>query len=156
MRKILVIYYSRTGHTRQVAKAISAACEADLEEIRDMRSRAGWLGYWRSGREAWRKEQTTIRAVEKRPEDYDLVVIGTPVWAGNISSPVRTYVTQQHGRFKQVALFCTEGGTGGERALRELAILCEHVPLATLIVTERELKSGEDRRKVTEFTKSFG
>jgi flavodoxin len=155
MKKVLVSCYSRTGHTRRIAEAIAAACGAELEEIRDVKSRAGFFGYWRSGREAWREQLTDIQAVEKNPQEYDLVVLGTPVWAGRVSSPVRTYISEQQGHFKQIALFCTEGGSGGERALRQMATLCGHEPLATLVLTERELRSKTHTDKVSEFVQSL-
>jgi hypothetical protein len=47
--KTLVVYFSRSGHTRQVAREIASRCGADLEAIREERGRAGLLGYWRSG-----------------------------------------------------------------------------------------------------------
>jgi len=50
-QKILVAFYSRTGHTRQVAEAIAAALDAELEAIEDVRPRLGIIGWWRSGRD---------------------------------------------------------------------------------------------------------
>ncbi len=34
MSRILIVFYSRTGHVRTVAKMVADACGADLEEIR--------------------------------------------------------------------------------------------------------------------------
>jgi flavodoxin len=33
--KTLVAYYSRSGHTEQVAKEIAARCQADIDRVRD-------------------------------------------------------------------------------------------------------------------------
>lgn len=33
--KVLVVYFSRDGHTERMAKAIARRCEADLERIRE-------------------------------------------------------------------------------------------------------------------------
>ena len=52
MSRILVVDYSRTGNTHLVAKAIAHVCGADLERIREVRSRRGLWGYLRSAREA--------------------------------------------------------------------------------------------------------
>ena len=71
MNQVLVVYYSRTGHTRQIAEAIAADCGADLEAIRDARSRRGLLGGLRSAREAWLERLGEIREIEKDPERYD-------------------------------------------------------------------------------------
>ena len=42
MPKGLVVYYSRTGHTEQVARALAGNPAADLEPIREARSRKGF------------------------------------------------------------------------------------------------------------------
>src|SRR5262245_20444151 len=47
--KVLVTYYSRSGHTRRLAERIAQVLGADLEPIVDQRPRAGLLGYLRSG-----------------------------------------------------------------------------------------------------------
>lgn len=155
MQKTLIVFYSRSGHTQKVAEAIAEAHDADLEAIRDVQSRNGIFGYFRSGREAWRQQLTDIQPVEKNPEHYDLVVIGTPVWAGQLSSPVRTYVAEHHGHFKEVAFFCTEGGSGGEKVFKQLEELCGRKPVTCMILTERELKSRSYLQRVAAFAQSL-
>ncbi|HSG65696.1 MAG TPA: hypothetical protein VLD39_11880, partial [Gammaproteobacteria bacterium] len=81
-----------------------------------------------------------------RVENYDLVVVGTPVWAGNIASPVRAYVSARKPHLGRVALFCTQGGSGAEKVLRALAELCGKEPVATLVVNDRAI----DDRSYTE------
>ena len=38
---------------------------------------------------------------------YDLVIIGTPVWAGRCSSPVRSFLVEYGGELRQVAYVIT-------------------------------------------------
>jgi len=151
VQKILVVFYSRTGHTRQVAEAIAAALDAELEAIEDVRSRRGIIGWLRSGREAWREQPAEIQPVGKDPSDYDLVVLGTPVWAGRMSSPLRRYIIDQAGRFNRLAAFCTLGGGGGDETLDQVATLCAQTPVARLMVTAGEFKSSAWRDKVAAF-----
>jgi flavodoxin len=44
MSKTLVVYYSLTGHTRQIAEAIAAAHDTDFEVIEDTVTRDKGLG----------------------------------------------------------------------------------------------------------------
>lgn len=44
------------------------------------------------------------------PSNYDLLIIGTPIWSSNLSAPVRTYITQNRGKFHNLAFFITAGG----------------------------------------------
>jgi flavodoxin len=139
MVKILVVYYSRTGYTQRMAEAIGNACGADVERIRYDGARLGVWGYLRCGREALTKRAVDIEPAAKDPASYDLVVIGTPVWASNISSPVRAYLRRQKAKLRQVALFCTEGGSGGQKVLADMAELCGKQPMASLELTDREI-----------------
>ena len=44
MKRILVVCYSRTGHTRSLGEAIAERCEADVEWIQDRDARRGLRG----------------------------------------------------------------------------------------------------------------
>jgi len=151
MTRILIAYYSRTGHTRRVAVAIAKNCGAELEDLTVMRNYKGVFGYWRAAREALSQKPTTIGPTVKDPGEFDLVVVGTPVWAGNMSTPTRAYLTDHGPKIKRLAVFCTEGGSGGEKVLTQMASLCAREPIARLIVTEAEIKSGRADARVREF-----
>ncbi|MBA7547536.1 hypothetical protein ES705_39958 [subsurface metagenome] len=46
--RILVVYYSKTGHTRKIAQDIAQQMNVDLEEITDLDERGGTLGFLKS------------------------------------------------------------------------------------------------------------
>ncbi len=155
MTKTLVAYYSWTGHTQQIAEAIAGELRADVEPIGELRPRAGWVAYVRSAWEVLRAKAVALKPPEKDASQYDLIVLGTPVWAGRMSSPIRAYILDQRASFKRIALFCTEGGANGEKALAQVASLCGKDPVATLVVTERDMTSRVAHRKVLEFVKAL-
>ena len=88
--RILLVYYSRSGHTEFVARQIAARSHADLERIEDSSSRDGVLGYARSALEAVFRLRPSIERARRGPVDHDLVIVGTPVWFWGVASPVRT------------------------------------------------------------------
>jgi flavodoxin len=146
--KTLVVFYSRTGTTKKVAEAIAKKTGADLEEIKDTVDRSGAMGYIRSGRDAMKKRLTNLEPILKNPADYDLVVIGTPIWGWNVSAPVRTYLTEQKEKFlpgadKKVAFFCTMGGSGDKNAFSEMEKIIGKKPAATLALTTKEVVKGD-------------
>ena len=146
--KTLVVFYSRTGTTKKVAEAIAQKTGADLEEIKDTANRSGAMGYVRSGRDAMRKKLTKLEPLLKNPADYDLVVIGTPIWGWNVSAPVRTYLTEQKEKFlpeadKKVAFFCTMGGSGDKNAFSEMEKIIGKEPVATLALTTKEVVKND-------------
>jgi flavodoxin len=151
-KKILLVYYSRSGTTRKFATAVAARLKCDTEEIQDVRSRKGLFGWLRSGREAMRKVLPPIREMTRDPTAYDLVVVGSPVWASTMASPVRTWL-DEHKRelINTVALFCTSGGVDSGHALPDMGIYCACDSLANLTVRRRDIESGRFDDKVASF-----
>lgn len=141
--RILVVYYSRSGHTKRLAEQIAQAASADIEAIVDPTDRSGALGYLRSAYQAFRQRTVQIGPSKHDASAYDLVVVGTPIWDASVSSPVRSYLAREAGRLPAVAFFCTCGGRGGERAFAQMARECGKTPTTTLIVRDAELpRSG--------------
>ena len=149
--KALTVFYSRTGTTRKVAESISKALSCDIEEVLDTKNRTGPLAYINSGREARKKELAVIQPIKKDPSLYNVVLIGTPVWADTMSTPIRTYITQNRERFKSVAFFCTCGGPGAGKTLESMKDLCGKETVASVAIGSKETKSGEYLEKVDEF-----
>jgi flavodoxin len=130
--KTLVVFYSRTGTTKKVAEDIAKLLNADKEEIIDLRNREGAIGWLASGRDAMKKKLTEIRATKKDPKKYDLVVIGTPIWAGNLPPATRMYTHCNKDKFGRVACFCTMGGDNPGKVFSELKKITGKNPIATL------------------------
>jgi flavodoxin len=153
MTRILVVCYSRRGTTLDVASRIAERCGADLELIKDKTPRDGWLGWWRSAAEAWLRGQPWIQPPQRAVGDYALVVVGTPVWAGHMAGPVRSYLLRQRGRLRRVAFFCTHGGNGGTRVLAEMEALCGRRPRATLALAARDVAAGRHEAELARFVR---
>jgi flavodoxin len=143
MAKILIAYYSRTGHTRTIAVELAARCGADLQEIRDATTkRSGLLGYFRCAREALRLESPPIEPPTVNTQSYDLVILGTPVWASHMSSPMRSFLEATRGKLERIAVFCTQGGNGAPKVIGEIADTVGKRALATLVLNERDVAKG--------------
>jgi len=149
--KTLVVVYSRTGNTFSVARRIAEDLEANLEVIDDKTNRKGVLGFLRSGYEALMRKIPTIADPKQNPGDYDLVIIGTPIWAGRMSSPIRAYLTRFNDRFKQVAFFATSGTGSHVKAFEEMAEISGTKPVATMELTMEQLKRGGDWESIKSF-----
>ena len=150
--KTLVVFYSRTGTTKKVGEALAAKLGADIEEIKDTVNRSGAKGYLLSGRDAMRRKLTTLEPQSKNAFEYDLVVIGTPIWAWNMSAPIRTYVTEQKNNFKNVAFFCTMGGSGEVGTFSEMAEVIGKQPLGTLALKTVQVVKNEFIEELENFT----
>jgi flavodoxin len=151
MTKILIAYYSRTGTTKKVAEILAQKIGAEIEEIKDTVNRSGVLGYLASGRDAMKKSLTQLEPIKCNPTDFDMVIVGTPNWARNMSTPIRTYLTQQKNNFKSVAFFCTMGGSGDEKAFKEMGELIGKNPIGTLSLKTREVAQNNFMEKIDSF-----
>jgi flavodoxin len=151
MKDILVVYFSRSGYTRRVAEQVAKRAGADCEAIREHRSRHGLLGYWRSAHQALRAAAIDIEPGSLEPRKYALVVLGTPVWAGNVSAPMRAYIAKHRDDFTRVALFCTQGGSGAPKVLQKMTALCDQVPAATAFFNDAQIDAGSHLGKLDAF-----
>ena len=111
MSDVLCLYFSRTGNTKKAMEEIAQALGAEMAEITDGVDRSGWRGYLRSGMDAMRRSTRPLQPIktEKNLEDYRLVVLGTPVWAGRCSSVMRAFLKRRGLEIKNVAYVITRG-----------------------------------------------
>lgn len=149
--KTLVIFYSRTGSTRHIAESISQMLDCDMEEIIDLKSRSGVLGFLSACIDALFKKCTHIKKAKEQVEAYDLVIIGTPIWVGRLSSPVRTYLSQNFEHFKKIAFFCSKGTKDKGIYFDEMEKLAGIKPIASLQVREDDVRNEEYIPKVEAF-----
>jgi flavodoxin len=149
--RILIAFYSRTGNTRAVALDLAELLHADVEEIVDFEKRSGMFGYLRSGRQAFWRRTVPIKPALHRPGEYDLVVVGTPIWNVSVSAPVRSYVREHRRAMKAAAFFCTCGGVGIDRVFEQLSEESGHEPIARLAVLEKSMGSDAAHRRIEAF-----
>ena len=160
MDKILILYYSRTGVTKKLAEAIKqqlnpvCAGRCDIEEVISVKKRTGVIGYVFCGKEATQKTLAEIKPITKNPRGYDIVIIGTPVWAWNISSPIRTILENNKGRFKKIAAFCTMGGDAG-KTFAEIEKICGSKLIATLSLKTNDVLAGNFKEKVESYCRAL-
>ncbi|XES78005.1 MAG: flavodoxin family protein [Candidatus Bathyarchaeia archaeon] len=142
--KSVVVYYSRTGNTKFIAETIAAQLCADLCEVTDKTKRDGKLTYLTGGFASLREKPTEIE-VSKPVGVYDLVVVGSPVWAGKIAPAIRTFLKTTDLSQKLVALFVTLGGDKPEHALQNMKTAFA----AKQLVGEFGVTSALDKREQT-------
>jgi flavodoxin len=161
MGKILVAFYSSAGTTRKAGQAIAAALKADIEDIQEVNPRhldvngPGGLSkiakIMLAGAEAQFGRLRPIRPSKYDPAEYDLVVIGTPIWNARLTGPVRAYIERHKGQFKAVAFFRTgEDPRPSVRCFRQMEQVCGQAPKATGNFNANDVKAG-DFAQVQEF-----
>lgn len=163
--RVLVVYFSRSGTTARLASMLAGMLHADLEAIRESGAdqdaerrgaRQGARGYLRSLIEAVRQRPAAIEPPVHDPAAYDVVIVGSPVWARSVSSPVRAWLVAHRASLKHVAFFCSLGGSGAANALDQMRALAGKPPVAHCEVTASDLHASKDLRLIAEFAQRIG
>ena len=153
--RVLIVYYSRSGKTRGFAEVIAEKLGAELEEIVDHRNRNGLFRFLSSGNEAYLKKVIPIERLEKDLSQYDLIIVGTPIWAGNLSSPVRSFLREYKEKFPRIAFFAICLGSDPQNIFLEAEEIVGKKPLALMHITRRDIKKQLDLELVDAFVKNI-
>ena len=114
--KTLVLYYSQTGTTKQVADEIQKQLGADIDSIVPVES----YGYdYNATIERWRKEKedsvkVAIEPLHVNVNEYDTIFLGFPIWGGTYASPIETWLADNKLEGKTIITFATFGSGGLE------------------------------------------
>ena len=114
--KKLVIYYSYDGNTRFIAETIADAIGADIAEIKTKRTTnaSGVMMFAWGVRQLISQSEPKLLPLDKNPADYDLIILGTPVWTFTFAPQMRTFLKHHTMSGKNIALFCCHGGQPGK------------------------------------------
>ena len=85
--KVLVVYYSLSGNTCQVATVLARDLGADVEELHCGRYSLGGWGFMRAAYESWRGTLPPIEPLTHALSQYELVVIAGPIWVWHPATP---------------------------------------------------------------------
>jgi flavorubredoxin len=92
---------------------ISSHLGGHLESIRDLDQRKGFLKWITCAWDAMMKKETPINTSNLNFGSYDMMIIGTPVWAGNMTPAIRTFINKMPLGSSNVALFASCGRDTG-------------------------------------------
>ena len=150
--KSLVAYYSRSGNAKFVAETIAKELGSDIEEILDLKNRQGKLGYFSAGGDASRGKETEIAPTKLLPADYDLVIVGGPVWAWSPTPAIRTYINK-NDKFQgmKVALFFTHDASKPLAVEKTQALMTNANFAGALNLSKALENKAETQKKIVEW-----
>lgn len=117
---VLVVYYSATGNTEEVANYIADATDGDLFEVEPAEPYTDDDLNWTDDNSRVSQEYAdeSLRDVELVTtevgnwDSYDTVFIGYPIWWGIAAWPMNTFVENNDFTGKTVIPFCTSSSSG--------------------------------------------
>jgi len=138
--------------------------DADVEAIEEKRPRPalqvgpGKVGAWavaRAGIAAMLGFGSRIAPSRYKVGEYDVIVVGTPVWVGSVTPPVRSYLKRHRMRLRSVAFFCTAGDPATLRAFRQMRDIVHREPVASIALQTDDVKSGAHEDMLAGFIDSI-
>jgi flavodoxin len=108
----LVIYYSFEGNTRFIAEALAGEICADILKLEPAYEKVphNFMKYFWGGRQVVTKKMPHLLPFGLNIENYDVIFIGTPVWAFSYAPAIATFFNKVEIKGRKIGLFCCSGG----------------------------------------------
>lgn len=141
-----IIYHSHSGTTRRIAKKLKVACGGDLIEVMPRKKYNPLTLYVLGGYRAMKDLQDPIEQKRIDVTGYDMIVLGSPVWAGKPTPAINAAIDALHGyEGKTAIIFATcksqPGQTVGiiKQRLETMGIRV----IGVFVFTQKDLKDGK-------------
>ncbi|MGX8706503.1 MAG: flavodoxin family protein [bacterium] len=155
----LIVYYSLEGNTEYTAGKIAGALGADMLRVEPVEPypTRGLAKFLFGGKGAVMKATPALKPYAFDGAKYDRIVLGFPVWAGNITPPIRSFLWENDLKGKQIAAFVCESGAGGEKALKRLAdaLGLDGLEAQAIFIDPKSRPSAENDRKLRAFCEAL-
>ena len=157
LMKAIVVYYSMDGNTKYVADKISQIIGADtlrLEPTKEYPKGNVSKFFW-GGKSVVFGEKPKLQPYQFNAKDYDLIIIGTPIWASSLVPPIKTFLNENDLSNKKVAFYsCSMGGDANKCFTKMKSEISNPEVISTLSLVEPYVKpSKENEAKIEAFCK---
>lgn len=154
--KTAIVYYSMSGNAKYVADKIAEKIGADIIRIEPVKAYPdkGAKKFIWGGKSAVMGEKPALQPYEFSIEQYDRIILGTPVWASNFAPPIRTFIKENPDiHEKKIAVFTCFSGGGADKAIEKMKkyIGIEEFEAELILVDPKENRKVEDDEKIDVF-----
>ena len=111
--RVLVVYYSLTGHTKEIADKIQTMTNADIFGLETAKPLPTGAKLHLTVKDQLKTKK--YPALKQLPDltGYDVVFVGSPVWWYTAATPVLSFLEQADFQGAKVAFFSTQGSNRG-------------------------------------------
>ncbi len=133
MDRTAIVFYSLNGHTEFIAQKLSEQLDCptiQLHLTKEFSRTNTFLQYFWAGKSAVFRDKPELanKPIDLTP--YDTLIIATPVWAGNVSSPVRSFLSSHSIEDTRVYLVANDSGGRFDKAFATMRRL---LPKCTVV-----------------------
>ena len=155
MADVIVVYVTRSGHSRSYAKDLAGKLSAPTYEIVDLVPRKGIIGWLRAGAQARAGKATPIRDPGVGLVGVTQVVLVQPIWASMVAPPMRSWIRAHKPELagKRISLFVAYGGSFLDRF--KLNFQREFGPIAAFGAIAQGDSAELKERQIEEFVRAL-
>lgn len=154
----LVVYFSFNGNTKFIAEKVAETISADIIELKTSEKypEKGFQKYFWGGKSVIFGEKPKLINEHIDLNRYETIIIGTPVWAGAFTPPIKSLISQYKIQGKRIALFASHGGGGAKKCFTKLKKeLSENEFISEIEFVEPKKSPEENSSKAVKWAKSL-
>jgi flavodoxin len=156
-KNVLIVSYSRSGNTRDIANQIHGLVGGEVVELQTVEPYPDeYIAVTKQAKEELQKGfKPPLKTKIANFASYDVVFVGSPNWWNTFASPVRTFLSEYDFSGKTIAPFITHEGSGLGASAIDITKLCPNAKvLDGLAVRGKSVKSAQD--EVSEWLRKLG
>jgi flavodoxin len=144
--KTLAIYYSYNENSAFIGELLKMSAGADTLrlEVENENRRKGFLKYFFGGWQVMRGEKPALKPFSVNLDDYELIIIGGPVWAGAPAPALLSFLTKYPLKDKKAALFCCCASGNAGKAIERMKALLKGNAIKGEIVFQNPLNKNKN------------
>lgn len=156
--KTAIVFYSMNGNVRMAAEKAAAGIGADLIELVPKKAYPdkGMMKFMWGGAAVTFKAKPDLEPYSFNKDDYDMVILGSPVWAGTFAPPLRTFLDSNDLSGKKIAVIATSAGGNSDKCINNLktAAKADSLVASLSLIDPLSSPSEENDAKIKEFIDS--
>lgn len=117
--RAVVVCYSFEGNTLKVSEYLGKELGLDVIEIKPKKElhNKGFYKYIWGGRQVVFGDKPAIEELNYNFDNVDIILLGTPIWAGTYAPPIKTFLEEGYVKNKKIAYFYTHEGGAKKAAI---------------------------------------
>jgi flavodoxin len=147
--KTIVVYFSLEGNSKYVADKISKYTGADvlsLDPLKEYPQGKASKYFW-GGKSVMTGEKPKLVSYDFKANEYDVIIIGTPIWAGSFAPPIKTFLSENDLSNKKIAIYACHAGGGADKCFDKLK---KELPNSEIIARLSLTNPGNRQKKENE------
>ncbi len=135
--KAIIVYYSLEGNVKSVVRMISNLTGADLLElVPKVPYPTGKVSKYISGKAALSHDEPELMPYDLDLDEYDTVIVATPVWAGNPAPPLNTFLATNDISEKRTGIIVSSMSGNGSKCADRIKKMIGSEPVCVMDVRE--------------------